>query len=165
MLLSLEETAIPLKLVFQLREALQTQPERVSLTQALTLDTSKPRLGIKGVHGLFGAPQWWESIQDRRMPLLVLAGTIVRVYSVGQDARAGNNTIDLRLADGTERAVGIYVNNCQDIACFRVGCRASIVYALDELKSQPASDGGVNYSRIALEMAVSTDTVVPPGST
>ncbi|EMI40263.1 hypothetical protein RRSWK_07223 [Rhodopirellula sp. SWK7] len=30
-----------------------------------------------------------------------------------------------------------------------------VVYALDELKRQPAADGGVNYSRVALEMAIS----------
>lgn len=164
MLLTLEKTSIPLKLVFQLQEELRMEPEQIALVQALTLNTSKPRLGIKGVHGLFGSPQWWESIQDRRMPLLFLSGAIVRVYSVGQDVKAGNNTIDLLLDDGTEQAVGIYVNNRRDIGLFRVGCRASIVYALDELKQQPASDGGVNYSRIALEMAVSTEVVAAPDS-
>lgn len=164
MLLTLERTMEPLQPVFQLREALRVHPEQVAQVQALTLNASRPRLGIKGVHGLFGTPQWWDSIQDGRMPLLFLAGKIVRVYSVGQEAKAGNNTIDLKLDDGTEKAVGIYVNNRQDIALFRVGCRASIVYALDELKLQPASDGSVNYSRIALEMAVSTDAVVPPDS-
>jgi hypothetical protein len=38
---------------------------------------------------------------------------------------------------------------------FKVGRRAEIVRALDELKDQPADDGGVNYAEITLEMAVS----------
>jgi hypothetical protein len=36
-----------------------------------------------------------------------------------------------------------------------VGRQVELVYALDELKDQPAVDGGINRARIALEMAVS----------
>lgn len=66
--------------------------------------------------------------------------------------------LDLKLGDGTVINVGIYVNDKRDVELFKIGRRASVVYALDELKQQPAADGGVNYSRIALEMAVSPST-------
>ena len=89
------------------------------------------------------------------MPLLYLSGVVQRAYVAGQDPSNSNNTIDLKLDDGSVRAVGIYVNNKADAGLFCAGRRVGIVYALDELKQQPATDGGVNYAKIALEMAVS----------
>lgn len=68
--------------------------------------------------------------------------------------------VDLELKDGTVCAVGIYVNDKSDVGLFRPGYKVSVVYALDELKQQPAADGGVNYSKIALAMAVSLQSVV-----
>jgi hypothetical protein len=57
---------------------------------------------------------------------------------------------------------GIYVNDAEDVKLFRVGARVDVLYALDELKQQPAREGGINYSRIALEMAVSLMPVRKP---
>lgn len=59
MLLNLEETKIPMKMVFLLSEELKMNPGRVALTQALTLNSSKPMMGLKGIHGLFGSQEWW----------------------------------------------------------------------------------------------------------
>lgn len=53
--------------------------------------------------------------------------------------------------------VGIYVNDKSDTELFRPERSASIVYACDELKHQPAADGGINYLNIAIEMAVSIE--------
>lgn len=155
MLLHLDKFEIPMKLVFQLSDELKNNPERVALTQALTLNAAKPNMGLRGSHGLFGSDDWWNNIRQGKMPLLFLSGIIKRAYIAGQDESGLNNTIDLMLDDGSMRSVGIYVNNKDDIKFFGVGCRAAIVYALDELKQQPAMDGGVNYSKVALEMAVS----------
>jgi hypothetical protein len=157
MLLHLEKSDVPMRLVFRLEDELQQDPKQVELAQALTLNASKPQMGLKGTHGLFGSPEWWKNIREGKIPLLFLSGVILRTYVAGQDEEKENNTVDLKLDDGSERAVGIYVNNNVDVSSFRVGKRASIVYALDELKRQPAANGGVNYSQIALEMAVQTD--------
>ena len=159
MLLRLDDAGLPMKLVFQLSDELKINPQRVALTQALTQNASKPYMGLKGTHGLFGSLAWWESIFQGRMPLLSISGIIQRAYVAGQDERGMNNTIDLMLDDGSVRTVGIYVNDKDDIRLFRHGFRADIVYALDELKQQPAPDGGVNYSKVALEMAVSLQPV------
>lgn len=91
------------------------------------------------------------------MPLLYLSGVVQRAYVAGQDPSDSNNTIDLKLNDGAVQTVGIYVNKKTDAGLFRPGCRVGIVYALDELKQQPAADGGINYAKIALEMAVSVE--------
>lgn len=66
--------------------------------------------------------------------------------------------IDLVTDEGSVEAVGIYLNDKSNVSMFQPGRRAKIVYALEELKKQPAPDGGVNYSRVALEMSVSADS-------
>lgn len=47
------------------------------------------------------------------------------------------------------------MNDKQDIKLFVPGAMVTMVYALDELKAQPAADGGVNVARIVLEVAIS----------
>ena len=155
MLLNLDSSAVPMKQVFNLKEELNANPERMALTQRLTLDASRPRMGLKGSHGLFGSSEWWESIFQKKMPLLFVSGVVQRAYVAGQDEYGMNNTVDVLLDDGAVRAVGIYVLDKNDIRLFQPGVRVDIVYALDELKQQPAPDGGINYSKVALEMAVS----------
>ncbi|AOS37990.1 hypothetical protein A0U95_04245 [Pseudomonas brassicacearum] len=158
--MNLSEDNIPMKLVYRLQDDLETNRERVSLTQSLTLDKARPLKGLKGTYGLFGSSDWWRSIHQGQMPLLFVSGVILRAYVAGQDKCQMNNMVDLKLEDGSVRAVGIYVNDKSDVQLFQPGYKASVVYALDELKQQPASDGGVNYSRVALEMAVSLQTII-----
>ncbi|KQZ27066.1 hypothetical protein [Duganella sp. Root1480D1] len=149
-----------MKLVYQLSEELKSNFERVSVTQALTLDDSRPLIGLTGSLGLFGSREWWDNIKQGVMPLLRISGIVLRAYCAGQDPSEENNMVDLQLADGSVRAVGIYVNDEIDIGLFKLGHKVEIVYALDELKRQPAVDGGVNYSKIALEMAVSLIPII-----
>lgn len=144
-----------MKTVFSLRRELESDPERVSLTQALTLDPSRPLIGLRGRNGLFASPEWWESISNGVMPLLRVKGRIVAAYAVSQDDDSLNDTIDVLGEDQEISSVGIYVNEEADIELFKPGAWIEMVYALDELKSQPAADGGVNYSRVALEVAIS----------
>lgn len=148
-----------MKKVFDLAIELETDPERVALTQALTLNTAKPQMGLAGTFGLFGSAEWWESIRDGRMPLQIVGGAITRVYRAGQDSSGPSNTVDVHAEDGSSQSVGIYLNDPHDLRLFRVGHSVGIAYALDELKPQAARNGDT-YSRIALEMAV---TLVPAG--
>ncbi len=155
MLLNLHEVGDPMKLVYQLSVELERNSEQVRLTQELTLDKSRPTMGLKGSHGLFGSQEWWKNIEERKIPLMDVSGIVQKVYVTGQDESATNNTVDLLLTDGSIRAESIYTNNEEDAKLFRVGSKVNVVYALDELKRQPASDGGINYLEIPLEMAVS----------
>jgi hypothetical protein len=159
-ILNLNEDGEPMKLVYRLQYDLEIDRERVSLTRSLTLDKTRPLIGLKGTYGLFGTSGWWSSIHQGQMPLLFVSGVILRAYVAGQDKRQANNMVDLELKDGSVRAVGIYVNDKNYVQLFRPGYKASVVYALDELKQQPASDGGVNYTKVALEMAVSLQSVI-----
>ncbi|HNX30225.1 MAG TPA: hypothetical protein PKM35_01360 [Holophaga sp.] len=156
MLLKLETLQTPMKLVFELSEELRHDPQRVKLTQALTQNKDKPRMGLKGNHGLFGSPEWWANIQDEKMKVERVSGTITRTYFAGQDSHGNDNSFDLKLENGTILQSGIYVNHKQDRHLFRKGAFVAIAYALDELKQQPAANGDVNYSRIVIELAIST---------
>ncbi len=159
MLLKLEESGVSMKVVYFLSEELKVDPQQVILTQALTLDQSRPRMGLKGKYGLFGSDEWWSNIEQRKMPLLFLSGIIKKAYVAGQDPSASNNTVDLLLDNNSIRAVGIYVNDKRDVKFFRCGHRVDVVYALDEMKQQPARDGSIDTCNIALEMAVSLHPV------
>ena len=146
-----------MRTVYDLGMDLEANPERVELAQALTRNPAKPQLGLKGRHGLFGSTDWWNSVRAGNMPTLEISGTIERAYCAGQGDSGPANTVDLRTAHDALETVGIYTNDKRDVALFQPGQSARILYVLDELKMQPSSDGGVNYSRIAVEMAVSTD--------
>ena len=159
MLLQLEAAGLAMKLIYDLARDLEANPGRVAAAQALTLNAARPLMGLKGTHGLSGSEAWWESIRRGRMPLEFVAGVALRAYVVGQGDSGPNNTVDLRLDDGSTRAVGIYANDRRDVALFRPGCRVELVYALDELKRQPAPDGSMNCSKVALDMAVSMEPV------
>jgi hypothetical protein len=162
MFLQLDKASVPMRLVYSLPQALKDNPKDVALAQALTLDATRPLLGLKGIYGLYGSQQWWASIEQRKMPLRFISGIIQRAYVTGMDECDENNTIDLLLEDGSILMEGIYVNNKTDIKLYREGCRVELVFVLDELKRQPAPDGNVNYLEIPLEVAVSLDAATLP---
>jgi len=137
MLLNLNSAVSPMKNVYLLSEELKLDPQQVALTQGLTLNKSRPQMGLKGANGLFGSDEWWDNINQREMPLEFFSGVIARAYISGQDESGMNNTIDLLLDDGSARTFGIYVNTPEDALLFQAGHRADIVYVLDELKLQP----------------------------
>lgn len=141
--------------VYRLETELKNDPNYIKDAQALTLDTSKPLMGLSGKKGLFGSNQWWANIRNGLIPSFNKTGVILQAYIVGQDKVCFNNTIDILLEDGTIESIGIFVNKESDANLFKEGHVATIVYILDELKAQPASNGGINYLDITLEMAVS----------
>ena len=140
--------------VYTLAEALAQDPARVAKTQSLTLDSAKPHMGLKGRHGLFASEAWWDSIKAGRLQMQTVTGSIERTYFAGQDSRRGDqvNSFTLRLADGSTVDESIYTHRKQDIKLFVPGATVMMVYALDELKAQPAADGSVNVARIVLEV-------------
>ena len=155
-LLDLEQAGRPMKRVYLLSEELKTDPEQVKHTRQLTLDKSRPNMGLKGSHGLFASSTWWNNINRRRMPLRFVSGVVTRAFEAGQDKHGVNNTVTLQLSDGTSESVGIYVNDPTDVRLFKAGVLVTIVYALDELKSS-ADTLGEKYSKVALEAAVSVE--------
>jgi len=159
MFIDLRVIDVPMKIVYELSKEVVANPQSVADTHALTLDESRPQLGLRGRRGLYATDEWWDSLYQGEMDTLYVSGVIIDAYIAGQDHSHSNNEIDLQMADGSVRSVGIYVNDQVDAALFRVGSRVDVIYALDELKEQPSTDGGINYLKIVLEMAVSLEPV------
>src|SRR5262245_9820406 len=145
-----------MKLVYELRIALQRNPERMALTQKLTLDKSRPLMGLRGVGGLWGSDEWWAATRNGKLRRDDVSGVITRTSFAGQDSRWGDevNCFTLRLADGSERTDSIYVNEHRDAKLFKPGHRVAWAAVLDPLKDpQPLMDDGC--VKTILEMAVS----------
>ena len=143
-----------MKIVFDLAKELKENPQRVAVTQALTQNPARPEMGLRGTNGLFGSDAWWENLRQGKIPTVEIAGTIKRAYRAGHNETGHPDMIELETDDGLTETVGIYVNDIADVALFKPGRRAAVRYALEELKKQPNPQGGVNYSRVAVEMAV-----------
>lgn len=146
-----------LKVVYTLFDELRDDPDQVLAVQSLSLDRNKPFMGLAPVHGLFGSEEWWDNIRSGKITTFCTTGIIEKLEFSGQDSRWGDSTnaFTFRQDDGVTSLESIYAQDKQDRKLFCVGARVSCWYALLELKSQPAPDGGVNYARTLLEMAVS----------
>jgi threonine dehydrogenase-like Zn-dependent dehydrogenase len=155
MFIDIEHSQFTMKRTYTLAREVELAPQTVEKAQRLTLDRSRPKMGLKGRHGLFASPEWWKNVENGTIDILRIQGQVVDVYAAGPDATALPDMIDIAAPDGTVVSAGIYVNDPNDVALYTVGRQVELVYALDELKDQPAVDGGINRARIALEMAVS----------
>lgn len=140
------------KIVFELSQQIKDDPSYMELIQSVTLDSSKPYIGLKGNNGLFGSDIWWNSIKNNVIRTSVIKGRIVRLYSAGQDSYEPNS-FDLLLSDGTIWSESIYVNIDSDNDLFKIGSIVCIFYAHDEIKQ--TIDGDITYSDTVIEMAVS----------
>ena len=52
-----------MRTVYDLEIKLQSDPEQVRDAQALTLDGSRPLMGLAGTYGLFGSAEWWGNLK------------------------------------------------------------------------------------------------------
>jgi hypothetical protein len=58
-----------MKTVYTLSKALELDPKRIELARKLTLDKSRPRLGLRGRYGLFASEEWWQNIQCEKIKM------------------------------------------------------------------------------------------------
>lgn len=147
-----------MKLVYQLKDEHERYPERVKRTQALTLDESRPCMGLSQRLGLFGSPAWWENLQNGAIKHDMVSGEITGLYPPDRDEP---EMISFAMVTRYEEVDHAFVEllNSADAGLFRVGCRVDIFFCYDELKHQPANDGGIAYAKRVVEMAVSLDPV------
>jgi hypothetical protein len=140
------------RVVYRLSTELESDPQHMKLVQALTLDASRPSMGLKGTHGLFGSPEWWNAINTGVIPLTLQSGVICGLSSAGMDSHGELNTCALRTDDGATIHQGIYVNAPGDHSRYKVGFAVAYLSAMDEWKtpSKPPDMAG-----ILLEVALS----------
>lgn len=145
------------KLVYDIKRDLAANPGRIAKAQALTMDSSRPNMGLSGEDGLFASQEWWQSISDGRIEVRVYRGTIQRLYVAGQDSddeAAEIRDFEYRCDDGTVRRATCLANEQANLELYRLGANVALAYALNRLKKQPAKDGGVNFAEVLLEIAI-----------
>lgn len=150
------EDKVVMKVVYELSKDLDTNPDYVAKIQALTLDESKPFLGLKGTYGLFGSKEWWNNIKDGILPTKHCSGVITRIYYAGQDSLRKPNSFDLMDNIGSIRMESFYANNKDDYSLYKVGHKVNILYVLDELKK---IDGNNKFLETVLEISVSLQSI------
>ena len=144
------------KLIYRLERDLAENPEEITETQEMTLDTSRPYMGLSGENGLFGSKEWWQSIEEGRIEVRTYTGSIQRLYIAGQDFDEDEpKDFEYLSEDGQIRRESCIANDDMDLDLYQVGATVTMSYALDRLKDQPAKDGGTNYSKILLEVWIS----------
>jgi hypothetical protein len=148
----------PMHIVFRLRDALSGHLEHVRRMRRLTMDASQPDSGLSGKYGLFGSLEWWNNIALGRMPLLRLSGKVVGCHPA-QPGRDGLRIFDIRVVDGSLHAIEVHVADATGLPLGQARTMVSVLCALDELKRQPAEQGGRNVAKIALEMAIALEPV------
>lgn len=117
--------------IYDLAIALQRDPKRVADTQALTLDTSRPLMGLKGVYGLFGSSDWWDNLKGGGMPLKVYEGEIVGLQFEGMNNEGRSFTLDLR--DGSTFTYSLMANEKADLKLYETGRPVRLTF-FEELK-------------------------------
>lgn len=148
--------AVPGKLIYELREDLAANPQRVAKAQALTQDTSRPNMGLSGENGLFGSKEWWESVDQGRIEVRIYTGTIQQMYVAGQDADEDSvKDFEYICDDGQTRTETCAANDDRDLDLYRTGATVAMAYALDRLKIQQSGDGGPIFLEILLEVVIS----------
>lgn len=155
MLLKLNNKNVTLRLIYTLEEALNHDVELIKKTQALTLDDSKPMMGLRGAYGLYGSVEWWNNIKNGVMPLLYMNGRISDIYASGQDTGTVPDTCDLITESGEVHSLSFYANDSVNEKMYKIGKMVNLVYALDPLKKEMFDEkGDLVYGMELLELAV-----------
>ncbi len=140
------------KLVYTLCEDLKKNPKRVEQANKLTLDTSKPHMGLKGNKGLFNSDEWWANIEKGNILSEYKQGIITELYEAGMDNEGRPNSFRYKDKSGHIFTSSMYFLDKKDFDLFKPGHWVIIYYAQLELKNG-------RLSNKVIEMAVSTKPI------
>lgn len=140
--------------IFSLEEELIEHPEEAEEIRCLTLNQNKPTSGLKGAHGLYGTPAWWQSIKNGTMPQKYVQGTIIRLLYQGME-NGEPNAFELQLQNNSVISESFYYNNSNDLNLFRVGKKVKIFYAFDPTKRGFCDELNPGYAKIVVDIWIS----------
>ena len=121
-----------MKKIFSLEIEHEDDPSRVEKAQKLSLDSSKPHLGLKGVYGLYGSPEWWENIYSGKVPSKTYEGIIDDIHFTGMHNEAEGFT--LKLDNGGTYSYTCVANRRRNMKHYKVGRRAKVTTFIEVLK-------------------------------
>ncbi|NHZ67061.1 hypothetical protein [Massilia genomosp. 1] len=157
MFLQLDEAAVPMKLVYQLEEDHKRDPTRVKQTQALSLDASRPSMGLSSRFGLYGSPEWWANLRNGTIKQQIISGEITGLF-ISREDETEVYAVSVVTPHEEVDYMEVHVLDQADAGLFQIGSRVDALYAYNELKFQPPG-GSIAYSTSVVEVAVSLDPV------
>ena len=153
MYIDLSSYPIELELVYEFSKDITNDPDQIRDTHKLTLDESRPFMGLRGDKGLFGTQEWWENIHAKVIPSEIKSGVITRTYVAGMENLAQDNSFEYLDDTGKLHDEGIYTLNKSKRSLFNLNHLVVIYYAYDEMKASTIEDP--DYSCSVIEMAIS----------
>jgi hypothetical protein len=142
------------KLVYSLRERLSNDLKYVAAVQARTLDDRQLPGGLKGIYGLFGSDQWWDSIRDGIAPVTCVRGVITKVYFEGMHNEGRG--FEVKMPDGSFYTYSCVSDHKNDLRYYVVGKEVEVRYVTEPLKNPvPLTDGGFQtHTDTVLEISI-----------
>lgn len=110
-----------MKTIYNFKQRIKEDPEYIRKAHELTLNTTKPKAGLKGTYGLLGSKEWWDNLENGSIPQKEISGTIQKVYLTGQDNTEDFNTIDIETENKTLCTEGTYTNKNTDRKHYEAG--------------------------------------------
>ena len=121
-----------MKKIYSLEIEHEDDPKMVELAQNLTLDKSRPTMGLAGEYGLYGSPEWWKNLYDGLIPKKVYEGTIGDIKFSGMNNEGKSFT--LKLINGGSYTYSCEANRRRNLKHYKVGRRAKVVTFMEKLK-------------------------------
>lgn len=147
-----------MKVVYSLRHELDRDLEHLQRTQALSLDKTRPSMGLATTYGLYGSAEWWRNVEAGGIRRERYRGVIRRLYVAGQDEGNEPNSFEIESNDGLNYHWGIVVDDEMDKPLYCVGRWAEIDTIFVELK-RPKPDGSPDFDEEPLKISLSTDPI------
>ncbi len=127
-----------MKQIFSLEKELEEDQSIVELTQKLTLDKSRPSMGLQGKYGLYGSTKWWESLYKGKIPQVIYEGTIENVHFSGMNNES--KSFSLNLTNGGTYTYTCVANNKKDKQLYKSGVNVIVTTFIEKMKNGTEQD-------------------------
>ena len=153
MYIDLSSYPIELELVYEFSKDMMNNPDQIRDTHKLTLDKSRPFMGLRGDKGLFGTQEWWENIHAKVISSQIKSGVITRTYAAGMENLAQDNSFEYVDDTGKLHDESIYTLSKNKRSLFNLNHLIVIYYAYDEMKASTVENP--DFCPTVIEMAIS----------
>jgi hypothetical protein len=144
--------------IYSLRRELERDAAYVQQVQTLSLDDSRPRMGLSARLGLYGSDEWWRNVESGVIPTATYSGIITETFYAGMDSDRRHNSFRLKTDDGRDYSYSMMPDNSDSRDLYRVGHRIEVTTIFEELKQRNA-DGTPQVTESPLEIRLSVQPV------
>lgn len=158
MYIDLSSYPVELELVYEFSEDITNNLDMIRDTHKLTLDDSRPFMGLRGDKGLFATQEWWDNIHAKVIPSEIRSGVITKTYTAGMEKSAQDNSFQYIDEEGNSHDESIYTLDENKSKLFKIDHLIVIYYAYDEMKASTTEDP--DFCLTVIEMAISKTPII-----